>query len=48
VAEPNVAALTSQLRRLGMTEGEVDRVYATFNAAAPALAARHSHAQAHA
>jgi sulfhydrogenase subunit delta len=40
VAEPNVTALTAQLRRLGMTEGEVDRVFATFNAAAPELASR--------
>ena len=27
-----------EIRRLGMTEGEVDRVFATFNAASPALA----------
>ena len=39
VAEPKVAALTAQFRRLGMTEQEVDRVLATFNAASPALAA---------
>jgi coenzyme F420-reducing hydrogenase gamma subunit len=38
VAEPNVAALTAALRRLGMTEDEVHRVFATFNAASPALA----------
>jgi len=38
VANPNLAALTAQLRRLGMTEAEVDRVFATFNAASPALA----------
>jgi coenzyme F420-reducing hydrogenase gamma subunit len=38
VAAPNLPALTAQLRHLGMTEGEVDRVFATFNAAAPALA----------
>ena len=38
VAAPNLVALTGQLRHLGMTEGEVDRVFATFNAAAPALA----------
>jgi hypothetical protein len=43
VAAPNVAALTTQLRHLGMTEVEVDRVFATFNAASPALiSARHS------
>jgi len=39
VAEPKVAALTAQFRRLGVTEQEVDRVLATFNAASPALAA---------
>ena len=33
VAAPNLAALTAQLRQLGMTEGDVDRVLATFNAA---------------
>jgi sulfhydrogenase subunit delta len=38
VASPNLAALTAQLRHLGMTDGELDRVFATFNAAAPALA----------
>ena len=40
-ARPNVAALADQLRRLGMTEDELDRVLATFNAASPALAAAH-------
>ena len=39
VAAPKVAALTAQFRRLGVTEQEVDRVLATFNAASPALAA---------
>ena len=38
VASPKVAPLTAQLRRLGMTEDQVDRVLATFNAASPALA----------
>jgi sulfhydrogenase subunit delta len=38
VAEPNTAALISQLRRLGMTAADVDRVFATFNAAAPGFA----------
>jgi len=38
VATPNVAALTDQLRHLGMTDAEVDRVFATFNVAHPALA----------
>jgi sulfhydrogenase subunit delta len=38
VANPNLAALTAQLRRLGMTEQEVERVFTTFNAASPALA----------
>ena len=40
VAAPNVAALTGQLRHLGMAEDEVHRVFATFNAASPDLAAR--------
>ena len=39
VATPNVAALTAQLGRLGMTGEQLDRVLATFNAAAPVLAA---------
>ena len=39
VAAPNLTALVAQLRRLGMTSGDVDRVLATFNAASPALAA---------
>jgi sulfhydrogenase subunit delta len=38
VASPNLPALTAQLRHLGMTGQEVDRVLATFNAASPALA----------
>lgn len=38
VADPNLPALVAQLRRLGMTQDEVDRVFATFNAASPALA----------
>jgi len=33
-----VAALAGQLRRLGMTDAEVGRVFATFNVAHPALA----------
>ena len=37
VATPNLSALTAQLRRLGMTEAELDRVLATFNVASPAL-----------
>ncbi len=40
VPTPNLAALTAQLRGLGMTGAEIDRVLATFNAASPALAAR--------
>jgi len=39
VAAPKVAALTAEFRRLGMTEDQVDRVLATFNAASPALVA---------
>jgi coenzyme F420-reducing hydrogenase gamma subunit len=38
VANPNLASLIAQLRRLGMTEPEVSRVFATFNAGSPALA----------
>ena len=38
VAEPKVIPLTAEFRRLGMTEDQVDRVLATFNAASPALA----------
>jgi hypothetical protein len=38
VAAPNLTALVAQLRRLGMTGDDVDRVLSTFNAAAPALA----------
>ena len=37
LSKPKLAALTAQLRRLGMTEQEVSRVFATFNAASPAL-----------
>jgi sulfhydrogenase subunit delta len=40
VASPNLAALTAQLRRVGMAEDEVMRVLATFNAGSPALADR--------
>ena len=35
IAEPNTAALIPTLRLLGMTAPDVDRVFATFNAAAP-------------
>ena len=35
VADPNTAALIPQLRRLGMAAADVDRVFATFNVAAP-------------
>ncbi len=38
VANPNMPALTGQLRHLGMTEPEVNRVFATFNAASPGFA----------
>jgi coenzyme F420-reducing hydrogenase gamma subunit len=38
VANPNLPALTAQIRHLGMTEDQVDRVFATFNVADPALA----------
>jgi hypothetical protein len=35
IAEPNTAALIPTLRLLGMTAPDVDRVFATFNAATP-------------
>jgi len=34
MATPNIAALTPQLRNLGMTDSDVHRVFRTFNAAA--------------
>jgi len=37
VAAPNLAMLTTQLRRLGMSGKETGRILATFNAAAPGL-----------
>ena len=37
----NVPALASQLRACGMSEGALGRVFATFNAAAPAFAELH-------
>ena len=39
---PNVAALATQLRTCGLDEGTIDRVFATFNAAAPEFARRKS------
>jgi sulfhydrogenase subunit delta len=39
VAEPNTASLIPQLRRLGMTDDGIGRVFSTFNAAAPGFAA---------
>jgi coenzyme F420-reducing hydrogenase gamma subunit len=39
---PNVAALATQLRTCGLDEGTIDRVFATFNAAAPEFARRTS------
>jgi len=38
VAEPNTAALIPQLRRLGMGTADLNRVFATFNVAAPGFA----------
>jgi hypothetical protein len=35
VAEPNTAALIPQLRRLGMDDSGLHRVFATFNVASP-------------
>lgn len=40
-SEPNVPALARQLRVCGMSEPAIGRVFATFNAAAPAFAERH-------
>lgn len=39
MGSPNVPALIPLLRRRGMTDGEVGRVFATFNAAAPGFTA---------
>ncbi len=39
VAEPNTSSLLPQLRQLGMTSGGIERVFSTFNAAAPGFAA---------
>ncbi len=39
--DPNVPALARQLSLLGMSEPAIGRVFATFNAAAPAFAERH-------
>jgi coenzyme F420-reducing hydrogenase gamma subunit len=38
VAEPNTASLIPQLRLLGMTDDGIDRVFSTFNVAAPGFA----------
>ena len=38
MATPNIPALVAWLRRLGMTEEETDRMFATFNVASPAFA----------
>lgn len=40
MATPNVPALTGRLRACGMTDDAVDRVFRTFNVAAPAFAER--------
>jgi hypothetical protein len=40
MATPNVPALARQLRVCGMDESAIDRVFATFNVAAPAFADR--------
>ena len=40
-SDPNVPALARQLRGLGMSEPAIGRVFATFNAAAPAFAEGH-------
>ncbi|HTP16405.1 MAG TPA: oxidoreductase [Streptosporangiaceae bacterium] len=39
VAAPNTASLIPRLRELGMSEDTVDRVFSTFNAAAPGFSA---------
>jgi sulfhydrogenase subunit delta len=36
----NPAALTGQLKRCGMTDGDIGRIFATFTVAAPAFAQR--------
>jgi sulfhydrogenase subunit delta len=40
MAGANVAALVPLLRRCGLDDGDVDRVFSTFNVAAPAFAER--------
>ncbi|MBV9095141.1 MAG: oxidoreductase [Streptosporangiaceae bacterium] len=46
VANPNLASLIPELRRLGMPQAAVDRVFATFNAASPAFARARTEARA--
>jgi sulfhydrogenase subunit delta len=48
VANPNLSALAAQLRHLGMTEDQLDRVLATFNVASQALAAARTRERARA
>jgi coenzyme F420-reducing hydrogenase gamma subunit len=38
VAEPNTSSLIPRLRQLGMSDDGIDRIFATFNAAAPGFA----------
>jgi hypothetical protein len=40
MAGANVPALIGQLKACGMSDGAVDRVFATFNVAAPQFAER--------
>ena len=47
MATPNVPALARQLRICGMDEGAIGRVFATFNAAAPAFADRNRDEPSH-
>jgi sulfhydrogenase subunit delta len=47
MATPNVPTLARQLRICGMDEGAIGRVFATFNAAAPAFADRNSDEPSH-
>jgi len=39
----NLPALIGQLHRCGMSQGAVDKVFATFNVAAPGFADRGEH-----
>jgi sulfhydrogenase subunit delta len=45
MATPNTGSLIPRLRQLGMSDADLDRVFATFNAAAPDFANAREHRQ---